>query len=359
MNELTLIHVGDQHMDVTPPRSRKDDYFETMKSKMVEIRELAHKHQVKVVTWSGDMINRKEAHRVPYVLTNWLINFFWTFNEGYPTVVTNLLGMGNHDIHNTSKNWHKQPIGALVMSGCITPLWVDPTADNPTGYVCVRVVVDDLVVGIHGRMFSYEADTDAHRFEYYNVTRIKGERGFDIAVIHTELLPNGTKFIADYSNPSHIDAVVPPESRPNLYLCGHVHDDYGVFLGDGYRCLNYGAISRGSIDEYNLSRRVKVALVTIGLIETGKYLVDLQPLHLESALPAEEVFFLEEMRSEHKKRAAIVHTDFKLTAENIRETFSIISPDEAVSLALKTTNAPKRVADRVHGYIDRARQVSK
>lgn len=361
--KLSLLHVGDQHFDVTPPRSRKDDYFQAIKNKFIDIRTIAHDLGVDIITWSGDMINRKEAHRVPYALTNWLIEYFSTFNDGYgPTDhILNVIAMGNHDVHQRAHQWHRQPIGTIVKSGCVIPLWTDPTTENPTGYVRVQVATKspDFAVALHGRMHSYGADTDAGRASNYSVSRIMGEAGFDIAVIHTHLLPNGSRFIADYSTPDHIDAVVRKEDRPDLYLCGHVHDDHGIFGGDGYRCLNYGAISRGSIDEYNLQRSVKVGLIAISLAGKGKHKVDISPIPLPSALPAKEVFYMEELSEKRRKAAAIVHTDFKLTADNIRDTFSIVSPDEAVTMAFTAVGAPKRVEDRVRGYIDRARQAIK
>lgn len=360
MSELKILHVGDQHLDVTPPRSRKDNYYESMKSKFMEVKAIAHSRNVDVVTWSGDMINRKEGHRVPYWLTNWLLDYFGDFNQGVQDKVLNLVAMGNHDIHGQAEMWPRQPIGTIVKTGHITPLWGDATPDNPLGYR--RVIVPgkdpDLLVCFHGRMHDYDADKPERRALNYSVSRIKGREGFDVALTHTHFIPNGQRFISDCTTPGDVDLAVGLEARPDLYLCGHVHDDLGVFGGESYRCLNYGALSRGSIDEYNLSRTVKVGLVTITLVEKGKYKADIEPIELKAALPASDIFFLEELKEKRKKAAAIANSDFKLTAENIRATFSIVSPDEAVTLALKAVGAPQRVADRVRGYIDKARQVT-
>jgi len=359
MSDFKQLHVGDQHLDVTPPRTRKDNYYKAIQNKFLEIREIALAQKVDLISWSGDMINRKEGHRVPYGLTNWLIDYF-----GDPVLrdILNVVAMGNHDIHQNARLWHNQPIGTIVKSGLIQPLWTDPTKDNPLGYMRTTIPTKnpDLKLCYHSRLHSYDADKDdEQRLLNYSVDRIKGEEGLDVAITHTHLIPNGHHFIADFSTPADIDRVVRPESRPDLYLCGHVHDDHGVFPGDGYRCVNYGAISRGSIDEYNLQRTVKVALISVGLVKKGHYKVDVESIFLQSARPSEEVFYLEELKETRKKRAAIVSTDFKLTADNIRDTFSIVSPDEAVTMALKAVKAPDRVADRVRGYIDRSREAVK
>jgi hypothetical protein len=83
MNEWRIIHVGDQHMDTVAPSSRKDDYYEAIQAKFNEIKEISHAEPTAAVIYSGDMINKQDGSRVPYWLTNWLIDHFAHFDEGY------------------------------------------------------------------------------------------------------------------------------------------------------------------------------------------------------------------------------------------------------------------------------------
>ena len=46
-------------------------------------------------------------------------------------------------------------------------------------------------------------------------------------------------------------------------MCGHVHDDYGLYGHEHIQAVNFGALSRGTIDEYNVRRQVQVGLIAI------------------------------------------------------------------------------------------------
>ena len=65
---------------------------------------------------------------------------------------------------------------------------------------------------------------------------------------------------------------------------GHVHEPHGVYEAGGVTFCNNGALSRGSLHEYNLTRQVGC---TLWDSETGEF--EFVPL---DAKPASEVFRL-------------------------------------------------------------------
>lgn len=90
----------------------------------------------------------------------------------------------------------------------------------------------------------------------------------------------------------------------SLYY-GHIHEDHGIFSDGGVTFANVGAISRGSLHEYNVERSIKVALWTDGADEAmdlpviGKVTTLGEPGFIEIPVPhkpASEVFRLEEAR---------------------------------------------------------------
>jgi DNA repair exonuclease SbcCD nuclease subunit len=69
---------------------------------------------------------------------------------------------------------------------------------------------------------------------------------------------------------------------------GHIHEPHGVWQHDGVVFCNYGALSRGSLDEYNLHRQVGVTIWDTD--KPPERAFEFVPL---KAKPAEEVFRLE------------------------------------------------------------------
>lgn len=351
-NTIRILGVGDQHNDTVAPSSRKDDYCQAIKDKLLEIKALAHEKPTNAIIFSGDLINKQDSYRVPYSLTNWLIDYF--ANLGVDT----FLAMGNHDVKARSEQWERQPIGSIVKSGAVTPLWTNPTVNNPTGYVVhyVRSGIhrDKLPVRIHGRLFSYLADKSEHRQSFYSIE--KDASLFEICAVHAELIPNGEKQLFDFTTPELIDAVVSPDRRPDVYFSGHVHDNLGVFGGSGYRCVNFGAISRGSIDEYNLTRPVQIAEILITPKSAGKFELFINPIVLKCAKPAADVFYVQELQKKRVKQADLVFLSEMLKAENLREVFKLVNPDDAINFIMQNQHVEGPVELKVRDYLAKAKE---
>lgn len=340
---VRLLSVGDVHADVTTPSSRKDNYWATVRQKLEEVKQIAIDRKISKVVVKGDLFNKKEASRVPYHVTNWLIGYF---TDCASSGITVFLTMGNHDINTNPWLWDRQPIGTIIRNASVYPLWSDEQLAGGTK----SYRLGDTIV-LCGRVYDYALDKEGNRRAYYGFKREKKD-DFVIASVHGELLPNGKKFIADFSTPVDLEREIPDGELADLYLCGHVHDDMGLFRGEKILCENRGALTRGSIDEYNLRRTVQVTIITVNADRT----VEAEAIPLKSAKDSDEVFYVSELKQQRKHDAHIAFLTEMLSEQSLLDTFSVVSPDAALQMLTKTRGTSRSVISRVEGYLKMARQ---
>jgi len=346
---MKFITVVDPHMDTVAPRRRKDDLFETQKRKWYEIKQLCIKHEVTGLICTGDWFHKKESHRVHYRLVNWMIDFF----KEFPVPVWGAIG--NHDIQATPANWYKQPIGTLVQAEVIIPLWCDATDDNPTGFMSYMLDddIEGLMVQISSTIYSYDIDKEGHRDKWYRVPKTDHPADFRIHVPHGSLVPEGHHAPYDHTTPADLAKVIPKEELPDLYVAGHEHDDLGTYDGPGFKVVNYGNLTRGSIQEYNLLRDVKVGLVTVSKVD-GRVTCKLRSIKLQSAKPASEVFYTEELKREKLKSEEITQFVEHLKA-GVQDEFRVLDPIETLRVVNQAQQVSPEVEARVTHYVETAR----
>lgn len=297
-NLFKILVVGDQHMDVTTPRSRRDDYCEALFAKLEEIYKQAVEREADHIIWLGDMFHRQDAVRVPHALVNRLIHYFKKLKK---SKIRSLVVMGNHDIRSTAENWRRQPIATLVAADVITPLWTDSSDTNPWGKVAVEIAPPDTKlpfghrVVVHGAQFSYDADNPGFREDFYSIDR--DDDTLHIRTLHTTLMPSGKSTFGDFTSIDDL-AEMPPEKVADFYLCGHVHLNLDIFESsvpgkERVVAYNPGALARGSLEEYNVLRPVQIGELTF-LYDGENLQGSIASIPLASAKPAEEVFLIDE-----------------------------------------------------------------
>jgi DNA repair exonuclease SbcCD nuclease subunit len=109
-----------------------------------------------------------------------------------------------------------------------------------------------------------------------------------LIVTHAPFFPPGANPAYEHYSTEKFARMVNPSGRANVQVIyGHIHDYHGEYVVNGVRFANYGALSRGSLTESNLTRPVGV---TIWNSVTGKFqFIELQ------AKPAEQVFRVKEI----------------------------------------------------------------
>lgn len=350
---MKFVTVVDPHCNNSSPRSRKDKLWESQKAKWEEIRGLCE-HGVDGLIVTGDWFHPKEGHRVHYAVVNWMIEFFRKF----PCPVYG--AMGNHDIMALPANWRNQPIGALVKAEAFIPLWQDQTETNPTGTKEIKlvsgVVGNKTAVQLSGTMYSYDYDRQPEK--WYAVNRNPDVDLF-VHVPHGSLVPENHNPPWEHTTPTKLATVLPSKNRADLYVAGHEHDDLGVYDGPGFKCMNFGSLTRGSIQEYNLTRQVKVGIVEIGKTYSSDSLetslvVKLSQHVLTSAKPSADVFYVGELKKEKLKNEEIAQFA-TLLREKFSSQFKVADPMDMLEVVFQGQAVSPQERERTLKYVNEAR----
>lgn len=272
--------LSDLHLADRAPSSCTDSYTDDLFGLLEQTVDIASQRKVKAVVWAGDIFHIKAPSRTSHRLVQRTIRLL----RSYPCPA--YIVPGNHDItHDRLDSIHQtQPLGVLFESGAAQPLigWAD--YDGPPGHLplfgvpwqqeWLDDVVDDALSGYREVAWSWQELPAA-------------ERGtapvHHLVVAHAPLYPLGKELTYEFYS-----AEMWAHYMRNVgsVFYGHVHEPHGVYQVDSVTFCNNGALSRGSLHEYNLTRQVGC---TLWDSETGGF--EFVPL---DAKPASEVFRLQE-----------------------------------------------------------------
>ena len=257
---MKILIVNDPHLSDQAPVSRTESYTEDILAKLVEAGELAATYEVVCVLIPGDLFHQKQSWKVSHRLVQRVIDIF----ENYPCPVE--LIAGNHDLAaGRLDSLQKQPLGVLLKSSNVH--W----ADNVIGF--------DMDV-IHGTGEFMRGDIEAQLSQKPANNKI--------LVAHMPIAPPSQTYPYPF-----VGAESSVFARWKGVIYGHQHAEDGFYrVGDTW-FLNFGSICRGALLASNLERKPKVVLADINL-STGE--IDVTPILLVTARPAEEVFRLKEVR---------------------------------------------------------------
>jgi DNA repair exonuclease SbcCD nuclease subunit len=273
--------INDIHLRDTAPSSAtesyQDDLFELIHQSALKEAELG----ADIVVLAGDVFDFKLPSRTSHKLMLRSIEAFREFKNvwGIP---------GNHDLtqDRLSTLRAQQPLGVLFESGAVTELngW---HPDLP----------------IHGIPWQQEWHDPESRMAAFRLWRSAGglEDGMEdvdlthaLVVTHAPLYPLGQENEFDHVPTAGEDGISAAMGNRGFLAYGHIHEDHGIFESNGVTYANHGALSRGSLHEYNRERGIAL---TLWDSESGFERVDLP------YKPAEEVFRLTEI--EEQKHAQI------------------------------------------------------
>ena len=271
-SSLRVICVGDIHLSDRPPASCYDTYSDDILDMLAYVAKLEKAVRAEAVVWAGDVFNHKQPSRTSHRLVGKLTKVAQLYQRP-PLVVT-----GNHDITSDRlESLENQPLGVMYATGALRELagwhptlpifgvpwqqrWLSPGT------------IEEAFEGWRERASSIR--DHANR---YNVTN-------SLAVTHAPIYPPtvADNVLFDLLN---LEEVADAMGNTGYLYYGHIHEPHYKFDVDGVEFANMGAISRGSLHEYNLARKIQVALWTP---EFG-----FQPIDIPHK-PASEVFKLAE-----------------------------------------------------------------
>jgi DNA repair exonuclease SbcCD nuclease subunit len=277
--------MGDVHLSDTPPSSCFDSYNDDLFDILTAATGLARRRQVDAIVWAGDTFHHKAPTKNSHANVARLIRHVTRSEIKHYAVV------GNHDITNDRlDSLYSQPLGVVFDSGAVEQLngWMAPYDLDDDG------AFKRPVYGVPWQT-RFDATSIANALAEY--VDLVAEHQPSLVVTHAPLYPSGQE------NPyESVSAQLWADAMDNIgsVYYGHIHEPHGIYKAAGVTFCNPGAISRGSLHEYNLTRPVCCALWDS---DTGRFEIIELPHK-----PAERVFRLEEVA--RKKQAQVNLDDF-------------------------------------------------
>lgn len=332
---ISLLWRTDVHLSDQTPRSRKDNWTETVLGKLTQIGELARDLKATAVLDGGDFFDLKSPSRNSHALVRRALEV----HRSYPCPV--YANVGNHDcVYGDYSFLHQQPLGVLYESGVFrrcydehearfesNPEWVaDPMETGPG--LTVRVVG----VPYHGTTY------DLDRFRRIK----KGDEDYLVVIAHVLASPSGgtlfeSEDVIKYADLDAFDG--------DVFCFGHWHKDQGIVETPGGKTIvNIGSLTRGSLAQDDLERVPSVARMEF--VSGSKPKVTKIPLRYA---PAHEVLDVE-------------GRDMRNLRENMIEDFvgnikSILTPQSGRSIrdAIRDLpNVPDEVKEEAILYVEKA-----
>jgi len=292
---MKIMLVGDIHLSERPPSSCTDSYCDDLFDLLEQARQVGVQRGIAAWCWAGDVFHHKAPNRVSHRLVHRLCAFLETCEPYFPVLIV----PGNHDIANdrVESVLESQPLGVVFRSRLASQLigWHEslPVYGVPwlQGY---------------GDWGAYDGDDPHPLIEVNLANAFKGyreqvfQRGtgnqLPLVVTHAPLYPEGKELRYEYFPVTRWgEAMGAHNGGSHHVFYGHVHEPHSTHgyygadpAGGDYDVTfcNNGALSRGSLHEYNLTRQVGVTLY-----DSLKGNFEFVPLN---AKPASEVFRLEE-----------------------------------------------------------------
>lgn len=259
--------VGDLHNDNRQPPTRRDDYMQACLAELRECMSIAQKHAVDYVLFLGDIFHRMEPSGE---CRNQVIKILQKDADGQPYAFRKLVVVGNHDVKNSLDNLKSSALGTLIRTKCLE------YADYYEEY--------GLALG-HYRESIHQEMRDG----------LLKSLPAQIWAVHAYVVP-GEFHASDYAIFDEVP--LPPECQ--LVLAGHLHMPMEVQRADGARLINPGSVGRPKASAEHLGRQPKVLLLKYEL--GGE--VQTRYAELKSPMPAEDVFYLDQVKQRTEGRKA-------------------------------------------------------
>lgn len=311
MTEIIL--VGDLHLRDRAPRSCNEPYLDDLLEILLHVAELEEQLGAAAVVFAGDIFDHPQPARTSHRTVLKTIKAFKEFRN--PWVV-----VGNHDTthHRLDSVREQQPLGVLLESGVNELDGWHPELP---------------VFGVPWQQHWELKETPARALQDFRAAAGTKQLDSSLVVTHAPIYPPATR-------DEQLFDLVPTAGEFGLsaamnhvgYLYyGHIHEDHGFFEDEGVVYGNVGAISRGSLTEYNRERAVQAAIWSP---EEGFRSVELP------AKPASEVFKIAEVAEIKEKKL-----DLNEFLAGVGSTTISISSTSSVIDHIRTLDVDDRVKD--------------
>ncbi len=256
--------------DNSHPASCTSTYTEDLFNLLYQANEIAKEQQCSAIVQLGDLFHIKAPNRNSHQLIQRTIH--WAKSAPCPVFVV----PGNHDLLNDRLESldEGQPLGVLYSSGVVGR--------------AERYFSNLPIYGIPWQMNWDAEESVADQAVKNAVKDFVPSDSPQLIVTHAPFFPPGANPAYEHYSTEKFARLINPDGKANVQVIyGHIHDYHGEYVINGVRFCNYGALSRGSFTESNMTRPVGV---TIWDSITGRFeFVEL------NAKPADQVFRVKEI----------------------------------------------------------------
>lgn len=231
-----IICVGDIHMRDTAPANAADTYTQDIIDTLTHIAGLEKSYNADAVVWAGDVFHFPQPGRTSHSCVLKMIKVVQSYDNLF--IVT-----GNHDIsnHRLESIHEKQPLGVLFAAG----------AKELVGW--------DSELPIYGVPWQQRWNDREVWSEAFEEWSSEGVPSKSLLITHAPIFPPAEAEGVPYELVPTAELAEEMHNAGYMHY-GHIHEDHGVFTDGGVTFANVGAISRGSIAEYNVNRDIKIVL---------------------------------------------------------------------------------------------------
>ncbi|MDO5300935.1 MAG: metallophosphoesterase family protein [Tissierellia bacterium] len=304
---MRFLYFTDTHIRGTNPKSRLDNFFESMMEKLREIGDLVEEHEVDYILHGGDLFDRPD---ISISVVSAVAQILQSYDRPIYTI------SGNHDIfgHNPV-TLHRTVLGLLNALGVVQLVQDEPLLLEKEG----------TRVQLSGAPYIYGIDRPEHR-ELYRIEK-RFPCDYAIHLVHG--------FLSDAAINPQIPHTVTSDildTQADLTLSGHVHGGFKLQEIEGKKFLNPGALARISNATFELRRIPQVVLIDIVAGRKPKDLI--RQIPLKRVGPGNEVLDRREIENHKFKRREIAA--FKETIEHASQFDSVHLPELISDMAHAT-----------------------
>ena len=260
---VNFLYFGDKHYQFKKPANRTDDFSETEKNKVKQVRKIAKEHNVRVILQPGDLLDKPTLPNnfVEAILEEWGFSAYKKAREDYEAGILSkdemteaildyipIVGtVGNHEIFGGSlKTLPKTTLGFLSSIGFVNLVDKDTVFTVKTS--------GGRTIAISGLPYDLNLLKDEKNFI---LQEKKGDT--DIFLVH-EALYNTT--LGPEINWLPIDKVY-KDTKADVTIAGHIHHGFGWIEKDGKIFGNPGALAQQSSSVAELDRDIYVSLIHV------------------------------------------------------------------------------------------------
>lgn len=256
---MKFLFMTDTHININGPKSRIDDYEQSLENKFNEMIEIAQNEKVDYILHGGDLFDK------PDVTPRVVIKFGQILQKFQKKIY---VISGNHDIFGYNPNTlNRSMLGILNGLGIVEVI----SKDHP-------IILEDTNLRIQVSAVPYQYDVDTN-LQYYYPERSQNVN-FHILMTHSMLLEK--KFI---DSVPHIIIDEIKNTTGDLVLAGHYHTGFGVIKLGNKVFVNPGSIARTNNSE---SERNRIPQVFVFEVKENSFTYHFVPL--KSAKMGKDIF---------------------------------------------------------------------